>query len=138
LTAWATPAARDFSHPNSQPWSARGGGAKGEQLANQAAHLSPWPTKGRGRIADRRPADLQTVAHWPTPNAMAGGQTSRGGERKSELLISGLVRAGSPASMAARGALNPAFSRWLMGYPAAWDDCAVMATPSSRRSRRHS
>ena len=145
LAAWVTPAARDFRHPNSQPWSARGGGVKGEQLANQAAHLSPWPTPREQSAQGPRPdrgsqagADLQTVAHWPTPNAMAGGQTSCGGERKSELLISGLVRAGSPASMAARGALNPAFSRWLMGYPAAWDDCAVMATPSSRRSRRHS
>ena len=31
------------------------------------------------------------------------------------------------------GALNPAFTRWLMGYPAAWDACADTATPSSRK-----
>ena len=34
-----------------------------------------------------------------------------------------------------RGALAPEFSRWLMGYPAAWGNCAPTATQSSRKSR---
>lgn len=29
---------------------------------------------------------------WPTPNAMAGGSTSRSGDRKDELLTGGLVQ----------------------------------------------
>ena len=35
---WATPAERDHRYPNAKPYSERGGGKKGEQLPNQAAH----------------------------------------------------------------------------------------------------
>lgn len=121
---------------------------------------------------------LQVMAKsaWPTPNAMEGGQTSRGGERKGELLMGGLVgwltpkcpsgggretretpggglrkledqallaasgetASGCPAETGKRGQLNPALSRWLMGFPPEWDDCAATVTLSSSRKRRRS
>lgn len=49
------------------------------------------------------------------------------------ITASGQALTGSDAAMESSGQLNPAHSRWLMGYPPEWDDCAVMAMPSSRK-----
>jgi hypothetical protein len=41
LVGWATPASRDYRTPNHSTYAERGGGTKGEQLQNQAAHALP-------------------------------------------------------------------------------------------------
>jgi hypothetical protein len=35
---------------------------------------------------------VNTPSMWPTPEGMAGGKTSRGGKRKNELLLGGMVK----------------------------------------------
>ena len=58
--------------------------------------------------------------------------------RQVLLTDTGETLSGYTASTASGGQLNPAFSRWLMGLPPEWDDCAVMVTPLSRRKRPRS
>lgn len=43
-----------------------------------------------------------------------------------------------PAETEKRGVLNPAFSLWLQGYPAAWASCGARGIALCRKSRRSS
>lgn len=53
-------------------------------------------------------------------------------------VIAGIRRISSNAGTERPGALNPALSRWLMGYPAEWDSCGATAMRSTHNSRRSS
>ena len=58
--------------------------------------------------------------------------------RQAQLAASGETLKLSTVEMASCGQLNPAHSRWLMGLPPVWDDCAVTAMQSLVKSRRNS
>lgn len=77
------------------------------------------------------------VANWVTPTAAiaAGGQTSRSGDRKDELLLTGQATSLSgplDPTTSTDGAqrstsglqLNPLFVEWLMGWPRGWTSLA--------------
>ena len=74
------------------------------------------------------------LAGWPTPNAMEGGQMSRGGDRKDEPLMGGIVKLcgwASPRSTDAKCGHN--YTENCEGKDLAKDaSMAGWATPSSR------
>jgi hypothetical protein len=87
------------------------------------------------------------VASWATPasrDEKGINQNFHNGEigsclpNQAQLTASGATPSGSPAGTEKRGQLNPALSRWLMGLPPAWDDCAVTEMQSLPRRRKRS
>lgn len=162
LSAWGTPAARDW----------KSGEAGQETLDKNArplseqAVLTAWKTPcvpnggrisgnasdlGKHRDGTKAQIGLENEAKlsgWVTPKRADGDQGSetmmRGnltllGQARltafGEIPIGFLLGPNGWEIVPACGQLNPAHSRWLMGFPAEWDDCGAMVMPSSRRLR---
>lgn len=78
---------------------------------------------------------------WPAPRSADGDKgvrTLEGHLKNRERYKNGVdlptaTRLSAPTEN--KGSLNPAFVCWLMGYPIAWENCADMVTPLSRKPR---
>lgn len=131
--SWPTPCQQDG--PN-------GGPNQGVDRLPGMASQASWPTTTTrdhkdGSQCDNVPLNALLgrvawlVEPWSTPRANKWGFPDAHGSHEGPL--PGLPATGSPAATASGGQLNPSHSRWLMGYPKAWDDCAPSASTKSRK-----
>jgi hypothetical protein len=142
LSGGPTPRANDMTGAKIPP------GRKGGMALKSAVLVAGWPTPVANDDNKTPEAHLAMKRRMGERDGTGANRTAITSlqvlskyidtNQPMRLKPDGTLLTGSSAGMESGGQLNPALSRWLMGFPAEWDDCAAMVTPLSRKSRRKS
>lgn len=167
LAGWTTPSATDGVRGGTGITSGMTGSSL-TQMVKMAVWPTPTATDGKGGYPGGRVRDgkLSTdrldvaaqLAGWPTPCAQDSDHSPKNPMRRISskekrqimlahcaglmlpvrLTASGEMLTGCTARMESGGQLDPDHSRWLMGFPPEWEDCAPTETLSTLKRRQRS
>src|ERR1700747_1999911 len=122
LAGWCSPMAQDGSRGSKPPRSHDTGIPLSQQVSfvdhsYQRENLQKSPSPDLGST----PPETPIPATWTIDDGPA------------RLTVSGEMLTGSDAAMESGGQLAPSHSRWLMGLPRAWDECAPKSSIKLRK-----
>ena len=140
LSDWPTPTVGNAegwqTHKGANAQGRRPDGSKMTVSLGHVAKMAGWSTPA---ARDHHPCGKHTngthdQVNLPQQAQFAGPTTGLLGCQALEAI--GPPSTSSPAGTENRGALNPAHSRWLQGYPEAWCRAAILAYRSIPKRRR--